>query len=101
MPLKSLRARVPNLEGRHRARRDVKADKLDVPDHNPTRWQLQRRSTAYPCRFGLVNACPAGNRLGRQRGFRGGTQGPAGPCRSLSPLERQAVEDELRRAGRL
>ena len=48
---------------------------------------------------------PPNNRYGGHRatGLKtyGGTFGPAGPCRQLSPDERQAIEDQMRKEGRL
>jgi len=50
---------------------------------------------------GVRSLCPPANRLGRPRGLRGCNYGAAGPCRTLSAEERQAIEIRLRREGRL
>jgi hypothetical protein len=50
---------------------------------------------------GFRSLCPSNNLLGRQRGFKGASYGPAGPCRSFSLQERQVIEAELRKTGRL
>jgi hypothetical protein len=77
------------------------------PAPHGTRWpgwkynSQQRRHPTPPRPIPSSSLCPVGNRLVRQRGLRGGTYGPAGPCRHLSAKEVRAVEDQLRAAGRM
>jgi hypothetical protein len=50
---------------------------------------------------GLASFCPPANRLRRLRGLKGCNSGRSGPCLTLGPEERQAIEDRLSREGRL